>query len=170
MSNGAPRAGCAVPEAPCGLRWAIRNARALSHSNLETRDANVEFVRCLDGTSAVLYLQHTKAKEYGLRQVLRSLEASHRILASGESDNAGGVAMLIAGTLSLARPEVTEHICGRVLEARFAQGEGVLSLFSVHNFELGNSEVGKLVAEFHRLAVEHGRAPLGRRARCSWGT
>lgn len=83
---------------------------------------------------------------------------------SGESDSVGGFAILIARTLSPARPEVTEHIRGRVLEARLAQGEGVLSLRCVHDFELGSSEVRKLVAELHRLADEHGRAPLGRRA------
>lgn len=164
MSSGAPRAGGVVPEACAGLRWATWNARALSHSNLEARSAKVEFLRQLAARTAILALQETKAKEYGLVQILRSLEASHWVLASGESDSVGGVATLVARTLSPTKPEVVEHIRGRILEARLRHGEGELSVFCVHNFELGNQEVRRFSAELHKRAGENFRAPLRRRA------
>lgn len=89
MSSGAPSG--AVPEARGGMTWATWNARALSHSNLETRGAKVGFVRRLAAKTAIVVLHETKAKDYGLRHILRSVEVSHCILSSGDSDSVGGV-------------------------------------------------------------------------------
>lgn len=59
MSIGAPRAGAIVPEASGGVRWATWKSRALSHSNVETRVAKVEFVRRLAAKTAIVALQET---------------------------------------------------------------------------------------------------------------
>lgn len=164
VSSGAPRAGSAVPEARGGLWWASWNARALGHSDLAMKTSKVEFARRLAAKTAILMLRETRAKEHGLRQVLRSLRASHWIIASGDSDSVGGVAIFVARTLSSMRPERVEHIRGRVLEVKTWQGESELSLFCVHKVELGTGEVRRLAAELHNQADAHTRAPLGLRA------
>lgn len=137
----------------------------MSHSNLETRTAKVEFVRRLAAKTVTVMLQETRAKDYDLRQVLRSLDASHWLLSSGSSDSVGGVAILVSRALSPSRPGIVEHSRGRVLEARTSSGgESVLSLLCVHNFGLGNTEARRFASAPRRLVEERGQAPLGRRA------
>lgn len=109
-------------------------------------------------------IQETRARELGLRQILRWAEASHWILASGESDSAGGVAILVSRTLSRERPVATEHVRGRVLEARLQDGTGDLALICIHNYDVGNHEMRRVATVLHALADSHAQALVQRRA------
>lgn len=164
MYSGAPRTERAVAEACSGARWATWNVRALSHSDMGARGKNVEFVRKLAAKTPIRMLQETRAREYGLRQVLRSLEASRWILPSGDSDSACGVAILVSKTLSGLKPLVIEHLRGRIWEARVHFEEAELELTCVHNFGIGNGEMRRFSSALHLLADAHSVAPMHRRA------
>lgn len=164
VSSGPPRMAHAVAEARPGTRWAIWNAWALSYSNAGFRNAKVEFVRKLAAKTVFLMLQETRAREYGLRQVLRPTENSHWILASGESDSAGGVAILVAKTVSRTTPTVVEHIRGRIMEVQLRFDVAELALICIHNYDVGSAEMRRFASVLHSLADAHGQAPMHKRA------
>lgn len=156
-SGGASIQVAGVGEARPGSMWASWKAGALHHSNANVRSAKVDFVRMLAARATVWALEEFRPTSYGLRQLLRSLETSHWVVASGESGSFGGVAVLIALSFCKRAPHVAELVRGRAMQVWVADGIGEVNSACMHNSELGNQDM-------KHVAMTREEDPVGRRA------
>lgn len=131
--------------------WATCAAQALNHSNVGVRCAKPEFVRRLVAKTAILIIQETRARELGVRHIMRSVGAG--------SDSAGGAAILVARTLNRQRPVATEHVRVWMLEVRLQDGDGDVALLCIHNYDVGNHEMRRVTRVLHELAHAHSHGP-----------
>lgn len=104
------------------------------------------------------------ATPVGLRQLVHFVEATRWIVASGESDAAGGAAILVPHRLCRRPSEVTDIVYGRVLMARIAESDEAAALACVHNNEMGHHDMKRIAMALYSLAAAHIESPCRQRA------